>query len=692
MLGESRVIKKRIILLLFFLGTSLFQRTFAQTFQETIDSMLLEISVITNKRKQVDLLNEIAYAYRRLSPDSVLLYADRAVALADELDYVEGLSFAHKNKGIGLYKLGTTSDTVIYYYQKAIDYAEQVKDYYTQSACYNNIGLMAIAELTYNEAIQYFLKGIEIFDKYVPEENRLKALMLGNIGTAYHRDGDNKRGIRYYEESLAMARRIGDKSIPSIFVDELARARMEEGDMEGALRDIKELMPLHDDLGDFESKAETLLALAEVKLKMGLPQQAIEHGEEAYAIALERNFTRIQSRALIWVATGLKGIGKYAEAIEKAKQSLAISNQGFSLELQSRAVNILAETYSEVGDYKEAYQYATHYNQLVRKAQNDEKQRITDELEAKYQNEKQLLEINELKEEKEEQEKRLYGLIGIVLFAVCGLAIMVYAIRQKNKATKALNEKNTALQAAEQSLFDKNQELERYIESNLQLENFAHLASHDLREPMRNIVSFSQLLEKSTKGKLTEREFEYLGFIRQGTRRIEGLVKDLLDYSTITNTPLEITQVSVNQLVEEVKVDIHQLLNEKGGGIIVQELPEYIFADRSRIYQLLQNLLTNALRYGREGVPPEIVVSGEEGVAYYHFQIADNGLGIEEEFFDQIFLLFKTLENKTISNSSGIGLATCKKVVKDHQGKIWLESKVGEGTTFYFTIAKNLSS
>ncbi len=682
--------KKRITLVLFFLWIGLLPTAITQTFQDNIDSMLREFSVTTDKRGQVDLLNEVAYAYRRLSPDSVLRYADRAIGLANSLDYKEGLAFAYKNKGIGFYKLGIATDTVIYYYQKAIDYAEEVNDYYTQVACYNNIGLVGIAELTYNESIQYLLNGIKIFDEHIPEENRLKALMLGNIGTAYHRDGDNKRGIRYYEESLAMAKRIGDKSIPSIFVDELARARMEEGDIEGALRDITELMPLHDEIGDFESKAETLLTLAEVKLAMGLFQEAIKHGEEAYTIAAERGFPRIQSRALIWMATGLKGIGAYPEAIEKAKQALAIAEQGFSLELQSRAVNILAETYSETGDYQKAYEYATYYNQLVKQAQNEEKQRITDELEAKYQNEKQLLEINELKEEKEEQERRLYGLIGLVLFGVCVVAIMVYTIGQKNKATEALNEKNTALQAAEQSLFDKNQELERYIESNLQLENFAHLASHDLREPMRNIVSFSQLLEKSTKGKLTEREFEYLGFIRKGTKRIEGLVKDLLDYSTITNTPLEITNVSMIQLVEEVKVDIHQLLNEKGGKVIVQQLPWHIFADRSRIYQLLQNLLTNALRYCREGVPPVIVISGEEGVTHYHFQVADNGMGIEAEFFDQIFLLFKTLENKTISNSSGIGLATCKKVVEDHQGKIWLESKVGEGTTFYFTIAKNL--
>ena len=145
---------------------------------------------------------------------------------------------------------------------------------------------------------------------------------------------------------------------------------------------------------------------------------------------------------------------------------------------------------------------------------------------------------------------------------------------------------------------------------------------------MRNIVSFSQLLEKSGKDKLSERELEYLGFIRKGTRRIEGLVKDLLDYSTITHTPLEITNVSIVKLIEEVNSDIQQLLNEKGGAIIVKKFPEHILADSSRMYQLFQNLLTNALRYSRDGVSPEIVISGEEGTSHYHFEIAENGIGI----------------------------------------------------------------
>ncbi|MEL7221052.1 MAG: ATP-binding protein, partial [Bacteroidota bacterium] len=235
---------------------------------------------------------------------------------------------------------------------------------------------------------------------------------------------------------------------------------------------------------------------------------------------------------------------------------------------------------------------------------------------------------------------------------------------------------------------EKNKQLERYIESNLQLENFAHLASHDLREPMRNIVSFSQLLAKSGRSKLDKHELEYLDFIQQGTGRIESLVQDLLAYSTISHSPLSLSTFSAPELLEEVKTDITKLLADKKGKIIIDKIPVEIVADRSRIYQLFQNLFTNALRYGQTGIAPEIRVSTLENSNSYHFQVSDNGKGIAPQFHEQIFILFKSLENKSATNSSGIGLATCRKIAEDHQGKIWVESAVGQGSTFHFTIAK----
>lgn len=272
------------------------------------------------------------------------------------------------------------------------------------------------------------------------------------------------------------------------------------------------------------------------------------------------------------------------------------------------------------------------------------------------------------------------------------LIFLIYQMVQKNKTTAQLNEKNEELRKAEQKLSEKNLELERYIDSNLQLENFAHLASHDLREPMRNIVSFSQLLGRSAKDKLTSDELDYLTFIQKGVRRIESLVKDLLAYSIISHTPLEIESVDLNLELHHIQQDIQPLVNHSGAKITLENIPDNINADRSRLYQLFQNLLINAISYRKEDTAPQILVQAAEENGHYHFKIQDNGIGIDPRFHDQIFVLFKTLENKSVTGSSGIGLATCRKVVEDHQGKIWVASQFGQGSAFHFTLAKNLSS
>ena len=636
---------------------------------------------------QAALLNEVAFNYRRVSPDSTLRYAHLALEKAKQLGDTGALAQAYKNIGIGYYKLGVDPDTSIFYYKKAVEFAELVDDHYTQAACYNNIGLIKQTESLYNEAVHYFLRGVEVFDDHISGDHFLKALMLANMGTAYHKDGDNKKGIAYYEQALAMADRLQNKTIPSIFVDELARARMEEGDLEGAERDIIALLPLHDELGDFESKTETLMTYSEVLMAKGRYTKAFSLAQEAYEIALEKDFTRNQAMALTRLAQASMEIGERERAVLYAQQAAMMSEASEFHQLREEILEVLSICFAQSGDFRQAYAHSVRLLELQDGNRDFQKQRITDDLEAKYQNEQRLAEIKRLNAERAAQESRIYGLVALVLVILGVLLSLYYLYRQRLAVTKALHQKNLDLQKAEEDLSEKNQELERYIESNLQLENFAHLASHDLREPMRNIVSFSQLLQRSAQERLSDEEQEFLQFIVHGTERIDGLVKDLLAYSTVSNSPLTIMEVSLKCLFADLQNDLRQLITETGARIDVGPLPTHIAADRSRLYQLLQNLLTNAMRYHRAGVSPHITIKAELQEKHYLFRVADNGIGIDPKFYDQIFMLFQSLDNKSVSNSSGIGLATAKRAVEDHQGQIWVEPNTPHGSVFCFTLS-----
>lgn len=670
--------------------TVITQSTSAQTFQEQVDSMLLQYDQAQDAKSQLALLNEIAYAYRRITPDSTLRYAELALRQAFSIQDTTAIAYAYKNKGIGLFKSGAEPDSIVFYYQKAIFFAEHANDHYTQAACLNNIGLTCIANREFNEAIQYFLRGVEIFDEHIKEESFLKALMLGNIGTAYTNDGDHSRGITYYERALAMAERLDNKVIPSIFVDQLAMAKMEAGDLVGAENDILSLMPLQDEIGDFESKAEALLIYSEIKVAKDEFEEARAQAWEAYLLAREREFTRIQTQSLVCLAQSFQGLRQIDSTIWYGQQAIELGTKSANYSLTVQALELMAKVQADNENWQEAYKYKLAQLEIQERSRSVSKQRIAEDLEAKYQNQLRLAEIERLNEEQVAQQYRIYGLMVVVSLVLLILVGMLYQYNQKVIVTKALFLKNEELKDAEASLSEKNQELQRYIQSNLQLENFVHLASHDLREPMRNIVSFSQLLQRSVGERLTIKEQEYLQFIVRGTERIDGLVKDLLAYSTVRNSPLNITEVDLSNLLVDIQNDLRSLIVETGAKIEIGDLPLYLTADRSRMYQLFQNLLTNAMRYHRIDCPPTITVSAEQFVDHHLFRVADNGIGIDPMYHEQVFMLFKSLDNKLVSNSSGIGLATAKRVVADHKGQIWVESNSPYGSVFCFTLAQEL--
>lgn len=234
----------------------------------------------------------------------------------------------------------------------------------------------------------------------------------------------------------------------------------------------------------------------------------------------------------------------------------------------------------------------------------------------------------------------------------------------------------------------KNQELEKYIESNLQLENFAYIASHDLKAPVRTIISFSQLLKRSAEERLLDNEKDFLGFIIGATRNMQDLIEALLRYARVNTQEHRPSTIQIRQLVQEIEGELYAVLDETQANIEVKDLPKTIQGDATKIRQLFQNLIQNAIKFQDPGIKPIVQISGKEAEKHWTFAIADNGIGIDAAFHEKIFLLFRKLHNNEAYTGTGIGLALCKKIVEHHQGEIWLESTPGKGTTFYFTIKK----
>ncbi|MCB0395045.1 MAG: response regulator [Flavobacteriales bacterium] len=224
--------------------------------------------------------------------------------------------------------------------------------------------------------------------------------------------------------------------------------------------------------------------------------------------------------------------------------------------------------------------------------------------------------------------------------------------------------------------------------SNRELEQFAYVASHDLQEPLRAITSYLQLLQNHIKDTLDEKGERYINVAVDGTKRMKQLIEALLTYSRLSNTNDEdIEQVDVADLVQKVMTDLRIRISECNAHIKVGPLPT-VPGINAQLQLLFQNLIGNAIKFRREGVSPVIEVGANEVDGYWQFFVKDNGIGIEEDFFKRIFIIFQRLHTREEYEGTGIGLAMCQKVVTKHGGEIWVESSLGKGTTFHFTLPK----
>lgn len=221
--------------------------------------------------------------------------------------------------------------------------------------------------------------------------------------------------------------------------------------------------------------------------------------------------------------------------------------------------------------------------------------------------------------------------------------------------------------------------------SNAELEQFAYVASHDLQEPLRMVASYTQLLARRYQGKLDEDADEFIGFAVDGARRMQELINDLLAYSRAGTRQLQLSAVDVNQVVDSLASDLSITIDESGARVTREELPT-VRADATQIRQLLQNLIANGLKFHRPGVAPHVHVSATRDRDMWRFAVRDNGIGIDPQYAERIFVLFQRLHTRADYPGTGIGLAICKKIVERHGGRICFESEIDRGTTFFFTL------
>ncbi|MGZ5244329.1 MAG: ATP-binding protein, partial [Bacteroidia bacterium] len=241
----------------------------------------------------------------------------------------------------------------------------------------------------------------------------------------------------------------------------------------------------------------------------------------------------------------------------------------------------------------------------------------------------------------------------------------------------------TEMKRAEARISEKNRELER---SNAELETFAFVASHDMKEPLRMVSNYTQLLAHKYENKLDAEAKEFIHYAVDGVHRMQALINDLLNYARIGKTNLPEEPVDCNKLLQHVINTLDAEIKEKRATVYVKSMP-VVNGVYTQLQQLFQNLIGNAIKFHSEK-KPEVYIDAAENATEWLFSVRDNGIGIDEEYKEKVFVLFQRLHERSQYPGTGIGLSICRKIVELHSGNIWIESEPGKGSVFYFTLPK----
>lgn len=506
---------------------------------------------------------------------------------------------------------------------------------------YYEMGSTLFYQTKYSEALEYYDKALESFRKQ-GKKNKIYNC-LAALGSVYGEMDNQPRSLEYSLQSLEYAEQLDYIVGKAYSMYNISQNRMLMGNFEQALKDTKLALQLMKEAGDPIGELYCIASLGELYSKIGQHQTALPYIEDVVKKAQKAGEKTHLQRIYLQAADAYYRALQFEQAFVYQKKYIA---------LKDTLVN--AQTLNSMGNMKAQYD--------INKAESEQK--IT------------LLEKDNEILEQNNKIKKLY----IFVAAILGFALFLFTIilfknnRLQKQSNRLLKEKNKEIHLQNQKL----------ASSNKDLEQFAYIASHDLKEPLRMIGGYSTLLERRYVEQFDSNAKEYMGFIVEAVDRMYKLLGDILDYSKINNIEAPHEWISVKETVQVITQSLKSTIDESQAIVKVGELP-VVYANRTQFMQLFQNLISNALKFRTDKQTPLIYVDCKIDASNYTFTVQDNGIGIEKEYWEKIFGIFQRLNGRDVYKGTGVGLAICKKIVEQYEGKIWVNSEEGKGSTFYMS-------
>ena len=507
----------------------------------------------------------------------------------------------------------------------ALKIREDINDRFGIASTLNEIGGIHWKQSNHLEGIKQLFKALKIEEETGDKYN--SAVTYNCIGNINSNLGNYEDAVKYYELAQKVWEELGHKKgIGSLYYN-LGIVHYESGKFESALQDHLLSLQINNEIGYQEGICASLNYTGKVYAALGEYDEALSHQLQAVAVGKKLGEKRRLGIAFTGVGATYYRLGKYDESSENLIHALTIGRELGEKTIIKDALFTLVEVSKKKGEFETALDYYAQYYQVQNEISSESVQ-------------KQLTTLN-----------------------------FQHSLEVKEKESALLKEKN--------------EEVQRYLHkleiSNNELKQFAHVAAHDLREPLRMISSYIGLLEQSMGTSLNEAQKKFIGFAIDGSKRMELLIEDMLRLAKVDADP-KVEKIELHSVVNEIQLNLEALLTKKGGHILSDDLPS-IMADRTQMLQLFQNIIGNGIKYN-ESEHPTIQIKHEIKGNELRITIADNGIGIPAHYREKAFQIFQRVPTVKKYAGSGIGLAICKKIIDNMGGKIWVEDNPGGGTLF----------
>lgn len=529
---------------------------------------------------------------------------------------------------------------------KRLRATEMVKDSYNIGLSYQVLGEIEVRQKEYQKALEHVQQSYAIFEQLnLPSELSFDMDLMGDI---YHETGKYEEALSYKIRSCQIV----------------------------------------DTTGSLYNNAYCNHTIALTLSKMGRFGEAIPLFNLALATFTKAALPEEMALTRACLGETLTQAGQCAKGISALKQALNEAECLSMGPLRRDVLEKLVQACKHCGQIESAFIYLEKHI-AVNDSLNDQntKVRIAN-LSNQYELEKRDAEVEALKQTEKEKVRFIISLLG-GLFLLLGFLIGgYYSLKKQRSYSRQLNAKTRQIAKQYEDIHQANEKLKN---ANKELEQFAYLASHDLKAPLRTIGNYASLINRRYATTLDEDGVSFLKFITEAAKHMNTLLEDIFVYSKLGKGELESEEVSLQDKLDLSLRLLHETVESKKAQIISDPLP-VVVGNPTQLYQLIQNLLDNALKFVPEGRSPEITVKATDGGSFYHFQVQDNGIGIPKHKQDEVFTIFKRLHSRDEYKGTGIGLAICKKIVEAHGGNIWIESDGESGTIFHFTLWKELTA